>query len=67
MPSGVWRSGTGQSGLDLKQGNDRNTVVKISRPVAVPPRSIAGRLMALDWASRANRWSLSWTCLVSAG
>jgi hypothetical protein len=37
-----------KSGLDLEQGYDRNTVVKISGPVAVPPRSIAGGLMALE-------------------
>jgi len=37
-----------RSGLDLERGYDRNTVVKISGPVAVPPRSIAGGLMALE-------------------
>ena len=37
-----------RSGLDLERGYDRNTVVKISGSVAVPPRSIAGGLMALE-------------------
>ena len=37
-----------KSGLDLEQGYDRNTVVKISGPVAVPPRPLAGDLIAVD-------------------
>ncbi len=37
-----------KSGLDLEQGYDRNTVVKISGPVAVPPRPLAGGLIAFD-------------------
>ncbi len=37
-----------KSGLDLERGYDRNTVVKISGPVAVPPRPVAGGLMAVD-------------------
>ncbi len=37
-----------KSGLDLEQGYDRNTVVKISGPVAVPPRPLAGGLMVFD-------------------
>ena len=37
-----------KSGLDLEQGYDRNTVVKISGPVAVPPRPLAGGLIAVD-------------------
>ena len=37
-----------RSGLDLEQGYDRNTVVKISGPVAVPPRPLAGGLIAFD-------------------
>lgn len=40
--------GTDKSGLDLEQGYDRNTVVKISGPVAVPPRPLAGGLMAFE-------------------
>jgi hypothetical protein len=37
-----------KSGLNLEQGYDRNTVVKISGSVAVPPRPLAGGLMAFD-------------------
>lgn len=37
-----------KSGLDLEQGYDRNTVVQISGPVAVPPRTLAGGLIAVD-------------------
>ena len=37
-----------QSGLDLEQGYDRNTVVKISGPVAVAPRPLAGGLLAVE-------------------
>jgi hypothetical protein len=37
-----------RSGLELEQGYDRNTVVKISGPVAVPPRPLAGGLIAVD-------------------
>jgi hypothetical protein len=37
-----------KSGLDLEQGYDRNTVVRISGPVAVPPRPLAGGLIAFD-------------------
>ncbi len=37
-----------KSGLDLEKGYDRNTVVKISGPVAVPPRPLAGGLIAVD-------------------
>jgi hypothetical protein len=37
-----------KSGLDLEKGYDRNTVVKISAPVAVPPRPLAGGLIAVD-------------------
>jgi hypothetical protein len=37
-----------RSGLDLAQGYDRNTVVNISGPVAVPPRTIAGGMIAVD-------------------
>jgi hypothetical protein len=40
--------GVDKSGLDLERGYDRNTVVKISGSVAVPPRPLVGRLMALD-------------------
>ncbi|MHB9097850.1 MAG: hypothetical protein ACYC5X_08510 [Syntrophales bacterium] len=40
--------GPDKSGLDLEQGYDRNTVVKISGPVAVPPRQLAGGLIAFD-------------------
>jgi len=36
------------SGLDLETGYDRNTVVKISGPVAVPPRPLVGGLIAVD-------------------
>ena len=47
-----WRVGDSgelnRSGLDLEQGYDRNTVVKISGPVAVPPRPLAGGLIAFD-------------------
>ncbi|MFZ4440593.1 MAG: hypothetical protein ACOYOS_19425 [Syntrophales bacterium] len=41
-----------RSGLDLEQGYDRNTVVKISGPVAVPPRPLAGGLILLRSATR---------------
>ena len=37
-----------RSGLDLERGYDRNTVVKVSGPVAVPPRPVAGGLIAVD-------------------
>lgn len=37
-----------RSGLDLEQGYDRNTVVNISGSVAVPPRPLAGGLIAFD-------------------
>ncbi|MBA4424073.1 MAG: hypothetical protein C0390_13415, partial [Syntrophus sp. (in: bacteria)] len=37
-----------KSGLDLEQGYDRNTVVKINGSVAVPPRPLAGGLIAVD-------------------
>ena len=37
-----------RSGLDLEQGYDRNTVVKISGSVAVTPRPLAGGLVAFD-------------------
>ncbi len=37
-----------RSGLDLVQGYDRNTVVKFSGSVAVPPRPLAGGLIAFD-------------------
>ena len=40
--------GADKSGLDLEQGYDRNTVVKISGSVAVPPRPLAGGLVAFD-------------------
>lgn len=40
--------GVDKSGLDLEQGYDRNTVVKISGSVAVPPHPIAGGLIAFD-------------------
>lgn len=40
--------GANKSGLDLEEGYDRNTVVKISGSVAVPPRPLAGGLMAFD-------------------
>jgi len=40
--------GADKSGLDLEQGYDRNTVVKISGSVAVPPRPLAGGLIAFD-------------------
>ena len=47
-----WGFGNSQqrdkSGLDLERGYDRNTVVKISGPVAVPPHPLAGGLMAFD-------------------
>lgn len=36
------------SGLDLERGYDRNTVVKISGPVAVPPRQLASGLVAFE-------------------
>ncbi|MHB8909713.1 MAG: DNA-binding protein [Syntrophales bacterium] len=39
-----------KSGLDLERGYDRNTVVKISGPVAVPPRPFDGGLMTFDIA-----------------
>ena len=44
--------GLNRSGLDLEQGYDRNTVVKISGPVAVPPRPLAGGLILLRSATR---------------
>ena len=37
-----------KSGLDLEKGYDRNTVVKISGSVAVPPRPLVGGLIAVD-------------------
>jgi hypothetical protein len=37
-----------KSGLDLELGYDRNTVVKISGSVAVPPRPLPGGLIAVD-------------------
>jgi hypothetical protein len=37
-----------KSGLDLERGYDRNTVVKLSGSVAVPPRPLAGGLIAFD-------------------
>ena len=37
-----------KSGLDLEQGYDRNTFVKLSGTVAVPPRPLAGGLIAFD-------------------
>ncbi|MHB8091475.1 MAG: hypothetical protein ACYDH8_07775 [Syntrophales bacterium] len=37
-----------KSGLDLELGYDRNTVVKISGPVAVPPHPLSGGLIAVD-------------------
>ncbi|MHB8772342.1 MAG: hypothetical protein ACYC7J_15215 [Syntrophales bacterium] len=37
-----------KSGLDLERGYDRNTVVKVSGPVAVPPRPVADGLIALE-------------------
>lgn len=37
-----------KSGLDLEQGYDRNTVAQISGSVAVPPRPLAGGLIAVD-------------------
>ncbi len=40
--------GPDKSGLDLEQGYDRNTVVKISGSVAVPPHPLAGGLIAVD-------------------
>ena len=40
--------GADKSGLDLETGYDRNTVVKISGPVAVPPRPLAGGMIAFD-------------------
>ena len=40
--------GPDKSGLDLEQGYDRNTVVKISGSVAVPPRQLTGGLIAVD-------------------
>ena len=40
--------GADKSGLDLEEGYDRNTVVKISGSVAVPPRPLAGGLVAFD-------------------
>jgi hypothetical protein len=40
--------GADKSGLDLEQGYDRNTVVKISGPVAVPPRPLAGGLITVE-------------------
>jgi hypothetical protein len=40
--------GPDKSGLDLEQGYDRNTVVKVSGSVAVPPRPLAGGLVAFE-------------------
>jgi len=40
--------GADKSGLDLERGYDRNTVVKISGPVAVPPRPLTSGLVAFD-------------------
>jgi hypothetical protein len=37
-----------KSGLDLEQGYDRNTVVKLSGTVAAPPHPFAGDLIAFD-------------------
>ena len=37
-----------KSGLDLERGYDRNTVVKVSGNVAVPPRPLASGLMAFE-------------------
>jgi hypothetical protein len=39
---------TNNSGLDLEQGYDRNTVVSISGTVAVSPRPLAGGLVSFD-------------------
>jgi hypothetical protein len=48
----VWGFGDSKdpnkSGLNLEQGYDRNTVVKISGSIAVSPRPLAGGLMAFD-------------------
>lgn len=40
--------GSDKSGLDLERGYDRNTVVKVSGPVAVPPRPLASGLVAFE-------------------
>ena len=40
--------GADKSGLDLEQGYDRNTVVKISGSVAVSPRPLTASLMAFN-------------------
>lgn len=40
--------GPDKSGLDLERGYDRNTVVKISGPVAAPPRPLANGLVAFE-------------------
>jgi len=40
--------GSDKSGLDLERGYDRNTVVKISGSVAVPPRPLAGGLVVVE-------------------
>lgn len=37
-----------KSGLDLVQGYDRNTVVKISGSVAVPPQTIINDILSLE-------------------
>lgn len=40
--------GPDKSGLDLERGYDRNTVVKVSGPVAVSPRPLASGLVAFE-------------------
>jgi hypothetical protein len=40
--------GSDKSGLDLERGYDRNTVVKVSGSVAVPPRPLAGGLVVVE-------------------
>jgi hypothetical protein len=40
--------GADNSGLDLERGYDRNTVVKVGGSVAVPPRPLAGGLVAFE-------------------
>jgi hypothetical protein len=44
-----------RSGLDLEKGYDRNTVVNIGGSVAVPPRPLAGGLIAFDLSTPGDR------------
>ncbi|MBE0556063.1 MAG: hypothetical protein IH628_02420 [Proteobacteria bacterium] len=44
-----------KSGLDLERGYDRNTVVKITGPVAVPPRPVARGLIAFEMNLQGER------------